>query len=168
MLDDSFQLSIKMKVITIKQHLVRRLSTLHQFNRLQSISASRLHFKKSYLQDEISKMTLGEWSEAFKKETVDVAKMDSTSISYNESADRMRELLRTKLLRHDDIVKNPDRFFLAHRLLAYHAPQLGPGFWIRFTVHYNLCIGSIVGLGSDEQINLLDQWQDEGAITNFI
>ena len=24
---------------------------------------------------------------------------------------------------------------------------LGPGFWIRFTVHYNLCIGTINGLG---------------------
>ena len=73
-----------------------------------------------------------------------MAKMDITSITYDKSADRMRALLRTGILRHDDILHRPERFFLAHRLLAYHSPQLGPGFWIRFTVHYNLCIGRSV------------------------
>ena len=31
------------------------------------------------------------------------------------------------ILRHDDITKRPERFFLAHRLLAFHSPQLGEG-----------------------------------------
>ena len=62
--------------------------------------------------------------------------MDIHSISYLESAKRMRALLQTGLLRHTDLNNNPERFFLAHRLLARHAPALGPGFWIRFTVHY--------------------------------
>ena len=48
-----------------------------------------------------------------------------------------------------------------------HAPVLGPGFWIRFTVHYNLCAGTVLGLGNDEQIKLLDQWQDEGLLGCF-
>ena len=39
----------------------------------------------------------------------------------------MRKLLKSGILRHDDIIKKPERFFLAHRLLAFHSPQLGPG-----------------------------------------
>jgi len=40
-------------------------------------------------------MTLKEWEDAFKKATVEVAKMDITSISYEKSAERMRELFKT-------------------------------------------------------------------------
>ena len=101
--------------------------------------SQRRHY--TYSSQDLDKMTLDQWGDAFKKETIDVAKMDITSITYDKSADRMRALLRTGILRHDDIIHRPERFFLAHRLLAYHSPQLGPGFWIRFTVHYNLCIG---------------------------
>ena len=79
--------------------------------------------------------------------------MDIHGISYTDSAARMRVLLKTGLLRHTDLGSNPERFFLAHRLLALHAPQLGPGFWIRFTVHYNLMAGSVLGLGSPEQVH---------------
>lgn len=50
--------------------------------------------------------------------TVDLAAMDIHSISYLESAKRMRTLLQTGLLRHTDLNDNPERFFLAHRLLA--------------------------------------------------
>ena len=92
-------------------------------------------------------MTLEDWAAAFKRETIDVAKMDVSIISYDTSAQRLRALLRTGILRHDDIIKHPERFFLAHRLLAFHSPQLGPGFWIRFTVHYNLCMGTVCGFG---------------------
>ena len=45
---------------------------------------------------------------------------------------------------------------------AEHAPQLGPGFWIRFTVHYNLCMGTVLGLGSEEQVRELDVLQERG------
>lgn len=115
----------------------------------------------------IQKMTTNEWSEAFKKATVDLAAMDVHSISYLESAKRMRTLLQTGLLRHTDLNNNPERFFLAHRLLARHAPALGPGFWIRFTVHYNLCAGTVLGLGNAEQVKMLDEWQDAGLLGCF-
>lgn len=93
--------------------------------------------------------------------------MDIHSISYLESAKRMRALLQTGLLRHTDLNNNPERFFLAHRLLARHAPALGPGFWIRFTVHYNLCAGTVLGLGNEDQIKQLDEWQDQGLLGCF-
>jgi len=115
----------------------------------------------------ISQMSLADWGESFKKATIDLAKMDIHSISYQESAKRMRKLLQTGLLRHTDINNNPERFFLAHRLLARHAPQLGPGFWIRFTVHYNLMAGSVAGLGNPDQVKLLDEWQEKGLLGCF-
>jgi len=52
------------------------------------------------------------------------------------------------LLSLTDIKNNPERFFHAHRLLAKITPQFGPGFWIRFTVQYNLFAGTIVALGT--------------------
>ena len=63
----------------------------------------------------ISKMSTPEWSEAFKQATVGLASMDVHGISYTESAQRMRDLLRTGLLRHTDLTQSPERFFLAHR-----------------------------------------------------
>lgn len=134
---------------------------------MRSMSVWRRYFSIIYPKEEVSRLSLAQWSEAFKKETIDVAKMDISTISYHESANRMRALFKSRILRYDDIVHHPERFFLAHRLLAYHAPQLGPGFWIRFTVHYNLCLGSIVGLGSDEQVKELDLWQEKGLLGCF-
>ena len=37
-------------------------------------------------------------------------------------------------------------------LFVFSFLELGPGFWIRFTVHYNLCIGTIAGLGEPRNI----------------
>jgi len=108
-----------------------------------------------------------EWAERFKAATVHLALMDVETISYEESAKRLRTLLRSKLLLHTDLIDNPERFFLAHRILAEHAPALGPGFWIRFTVHYNLCVGTVLGLGSDEQIAALQDMQNEGLLGCF-
>ena len=54
------------------------------------------------------------------------------------------------MLRFTDLRDKPERFFAAHRELARRAVQLGPGFWIRFTVQYNLFAGTILGLASDE------------------
>jgi hypothetical protein len=233
---------------------MRAVARAQQWRRLASTYSAR----------ELDAMSLDQWREAFKRETVDVASMDSGSISYRDSAERMRQvflliniannnkkyqsqqlifqlsshhlpspltfslltshlisspllpthlfsphlsshhlsspltfslltshlisspllpthlflshhlsltntrqLLKTNILPHTDIVHKPERFFEAHRLLAYHSPILGPGFWIRFTVHYNLCVGSIVGLGSDEQIKVLEDWQREGKLGCF-
>ena len=63
-------------------------------------------------------MSLPEWGAAFKKQTVDVAAMDVEGISYEESAQRLRGIVKSGLLRHTDLVQHPERFFLAHRLLA--------------------------------------------------
>ena len=57
-------------------------------------------------------------------------------MTHDESADALRELVKSGLLRHTDLRDHPERFFKAHRLLARHAVKHGPGFWIRFTVHY--------------------------------
>ena len=119
--------------------------------------------ERRFSSEEVSRMSLVQWAEAFKQQTVDVAAMDVDTISYLESAERLRGIVRSGLLRHTDLIEHPDRFFLAHRLLAEHAPRLGPGFWIRFTVHYNLCMGTVLGLGNDEQVKELDNIQERGA-----
>lgn len=80
------------------------------------------------------------WTEAFEDATVGIADMDPSTISFSTSAQRMRDLLKTGLLRHTDLRDNPERFFLAHRILATHSSAVGPGFWVRFTVHYNLVL----------------------------
>ena len=43
----------------------------------------------------------------------------------------------------------------------------GPGFWIRFTVHYNLCAGTVLALGSDDQCQLLSEMQEKGLLGCF-
>ena len=72
-------------------------------------------------------------------------------LSFARSSSSQADVDAARGLRNTDLVEKPDRFFLAHRLLAQHAPQLGPGFWIRMTVHLNLCAGTVLGLGNDEQ-----------------
>ena len=80
-----------------------------------------------------------EWAHSFK----DATDAFSGEDSHETSAQRMRALVKSGLLRHTDLRDRPDRFFEAHRLLARRAVSEGPGFWIRFTVHYNLCYGTV-------------------------
>jgi hypothetical protein len=89
-----------------------------------------------------------EWEAAFVAATADV----SGELSHADSASAMRKLLRTNLLRNTDLRDRPERFFKAHRLLARHAVAHGPGFWIRFTVHFNLCFGTVLAVGNPVQI----------------
>lgn len=91
----------------------------------------------------------------------------SPNMSYAQSVDRLRQMLRSGILRHTDIERNPQRFLAAHRLLAELATRLGPGFWIRFTVHFNLFAGTVMALGSPEQVALLDKFQSEGKVGCF-
>lgn len=81
-----------------------------------------------------------------------------------ESAAQLRNLIRSQVLQFLDMKLNPHRFFLAHRLLATR--MLG-GFGIRFTVQYNLFAGSIVGLGSTDQIASLQGMQERGDLGCF-
>jgi alkylation response protein AidB-like acyl-CoA dehydrogenase len=90
-----------------------------------------------------------------------------SDLGYDNSAEQLRALTKTGLLKLTDLRDNPDRFFEAHRLLAERAPTLGPGFWIRFTVHYNLCFGSVLAVGSEEQIQQLDDIQQNGLLGCF-
>lgn len=140
---------------------------LSGFQRSVFFMRARSNARFAHSASAISAMSIDDWASAFKKATVNVAEMDVASVTYDESAERLRTLLKTGLLRHTDLVKNPDRFFLAHKLLAEHSPQLGPGFWIRFTVHYNLCVGTILGLGNDDQIKDLDKMQEDGQLGCF-
>ena len=108
-----------------------------------------------------------EWTDAFTRATVGIAEMDPKTIDYATSAQRMRDLLKTGLLRHTDLVDNPERFFLAHRILAKHSSAVGPGFWVRFTVHYNLCAGTVLALGTPDQVADLDDMQEKGELGCF-
>ena len=104
-----------------------------------------------------------EWAVAFKDATDAFSGEDSHEIS----AQRMRELVKSGLLRHTDLRDRPDRFFEAHRLLARRAVSEGPGFWIRFTVHYNLCYGTVLAVGNDDQIAALDDVEALGKLGCF-
>jgi len=90
-----------------------------------------------------------------------------SDLGYQSSAEQLRDLTKTGLLKFTDLRNNPQHFFEAHRLLANHATQLGPGFWIRFTVHYNLCFGSVLAVGSDEQVKQLEDIQKKGLLGCF-
>lgn len=103
------------------------------------------------------------WSEQW----AEAVKSIRSDLGYESSAEQLRQLTKGGLLKLTDIRNDPGRFFEAHRLLARHAPQLGPGFWIRFTVHYNLCYGSVLAVGSDEQVAQLDAIQQKGLLGCF-
>jgi len=102
----------------------------------------------------------------FRVHIADIKALGS-NIPYTESVARMRKLVQSGILRHTDIRDNPERFVAAHRLLAEFATSLGPGFWIRFTVHFNLFAGTVVALGTPEQVALLDKYQSEGKVGCF-
>mmetsp|Transcript_31467 Transcript_31467/g.67577 ORF Transcript_31467/g.67577 Transcript_31467/m.67577 type:complete len:471 (-) Transcript_31467:1344-2756(-) len=108
----------------------------------------------------------GEFEAKFREHIQDM-KARGPNMPYEEAAQRLRTLIKSGILRHTDIGKNPSRFLAAHRLLAELATALGPGFWIRFTVHFNLFAGTVVALGSPEQVKILDELQEKGKIGCF-
>jgi len=108
---------------------------------------------------------MNSWDEQFKRATADI----HSNCHFEESAEMLRKLIRTKLLKFTDLGENPERFFAAHRLLLSPgtAGQRGPGFGIRFTVQFNLFAGSILGLGGPEQIAQLESMQESGTLGCF-
>lgn len=104
-----------------------------------------------------------EWTEAWTAATSELR----SEVTFDESADRLRALIRSGLLSFSALRDNPARFFEAHRILARHAVEHGPGFWIRFTVQYNLFAGTILAAGNDEQIALLHGMQAAGELGCF-
>lgn len=109
---------------------------------------------------------LADWERSWRSHISDLAALGS-DLPYEESVDRFRKLVTSGLLRHTDIKDCPERFVLAHRVLAELATTLGPGFWIRFTVHFNLFAGTVVALGNPEQVALLDEMQSKGKVGCF-
>ena len=96
------------------------------------------------------------WTASF----LDAVKEVPNATDPAQSADVLRSLVRTGLLSFTDMRDAPEKFFLAHRLLA--TVGLG-GFGVRFTVQFNLFAGSIVGLGGPEQVEGLKSIQDAMA-----
>jgi hypothetical protein len=55
---------------------------------------------------------------AWRKAWLDVTKPIPHDVTYQESAEHLRRLIRSKLLLYSDAQAQPDRFFEAHRLLV--------------------------------------------------
>jgi acyl-CoA oxidase len=90
-----------------------------------------------------------------------------SDVEFEESADRLRSLIQTGLLTYTDLRDDPERFFNAHRILARHAVEHGPGFWIRFTVQYNLFAGTILAVGGKDQVDAMSAMQEAGQLGCF-
>jgi acyl-CoA oxidase len=87
--------------------------------------------------------------------------------SYDESAEQLREITRSGVLRFTDLRDNPARFFWAHRMLAERSPTIGPGFFIRFTVQYNLFAGTVLAVGGPDHLRALEDIQRKGQLGCF-
>eukprot|EP01128_Nolandella_sp_AFSM9_P005124 TRINITY_DN2432_c0_g2_i1.p1 TRINITY_DN2432_c0_g2~~TRINITY_DN2432_c0_g2_i1.p1 ORF type:complete len:491 (-),score=115.74 TRINITY_DN2432_c0_g2_i1:96-1496(-) len=85
--------------------------------------------------------------------------------SQADSAATLRRVVKSGLISLTDVTEQPERFFLAHRLIA--RATMGAGFWVRYTVHYNLCYGTVVAAGGDEQLKALQAAQKRGALGCF-
>lgn len=106
-------------------------------------------------------------SAKWREQWIEAVSQIRSDLGYEKSAEQLRALQKTGLLRLTDLKNDPAKFFEAHRLLAHHAPKLGPGFWIRFTVHYNLFAGSVLAVGNDQQVAQLDDIQQKGLLGCF-
>lgn len=109
---------------------------------------------------------MNDWETVFKSKLLHISD-ESCADCYNQSALKMRELIRSKLLLFDDIHVNPEKFFFAHRIMAYNTPKIGFGFWVRMTVQYNLFAGTIMALGTDFHREQLKIIQDHGLLGCF-
>lgn len=100
------------------------------------------------------------WQEDFLSHTADYDR----ACSPVESGQCLRKLVRSKILRFTDMRDAPERFFAAHRLLA---SRILGGFGIRFTVQFNLFAGSILGLGNERQLQMMEDVQERGELGCF-
>jgi hypothetical protein len=79
----------------------------------------------------------GEWERQFKAAIGEI----HGRCTYQESAEMLRKLVRSGLLRFTDLQEDPERFFAAHRLLlAPNRIAEASGFGVRFTVQFNLFV----------------------------
>ncbi|CAK9016961.1 Acyl-coenzyme A oxidase (Acyl-CoA oxidase) [Durusdinium trenchii] len=111
-------------------------------------------------------MVDAEWKASYSEAIKDI----HGDCHFEESAEMLRRLIRTKLLKFTDLKENPERFFEAHRLLlapGRNSDREGSGFGVRFTVQFNLFAGSVLGLGGPEQVAELDTMQEKGTLGCF-
>ena len=104
---------------------------------------------------------LGKFTEDFLGELQGASKASSPEAS----ALLLKDLVRAGHLKFGDMVDHPEKFFLAHRLLTTVGLS---GFWIRFTVQFNLFAGSVLGLGGPAQVALLEGMQARGELGCFL
>lgn len=84
--------------------------------------------------------------------------------TWQDGAGYLTDLVRSRTLLYTDMRDNPSRFFEAHRIISEY--MLG-GFGTRFTVQFNLFAGSIIGMGSESQVQQLEEFQASGALGCF-
>ena len=103
--------------------------------------------------------------ETFVSDMLEQVKDVPTATDPFQSSEILRNLVKSNVLSYWDMKENPEKFFMAHRLLA--TVGLG-GFGIRFTVQFNLFAGSIVGLAGPDQLGVLDDLQKSGELGCFL
>jgi acyl-CoA oxidase len=91
-------------------------------------------------------------SALWKREFNDIVSDLYDNLSARRAEESVRFVLGSGLLALDDIQNEPEKFFLAHRILAEKTHRIGPIFWLRFTLHHNLFAGTIIALGSPQQV----------------
>jgi hypothetical protein len=82
-----------------------------------------------------------------------------------QSAQVLRQLVKSKELVFADMRDAPEIFSLAHRLLATIGLN---GFGVRFAVQCNLFAGSIIGLAGPEQLKMSESIQEKGQLGCFL
>ena len=107
--------------------------------------------------------SFADFSSHFKEHLTDLAPLGTTA----SSAARLKKLLQAMILKQTDLQDNPARFYAAHRYLSAYAHKIGPGFFIRFTVQFNLFAGTVLALGNDEQKASLNKMQADGELGCF-
>jgi len=88
-------------------------------------------------------------------------------LGFEGSSEQLRDLLRRGFLKMTDLRDDPEWFFEAHRVIGACSPDLGGGFWTRFTVQYNLFAGTILAAGNDDQIAQLADMQTKAQLGCF-
>jgi acyl-CoA oxidase len=130
-------------------------------NLTRHLSISKNLFKRTLATTSTSDFNVEQFTEDFLAQISDVPVASDPAMS----AAILRRLVKSKVLKFNDMEDAPEKFFLAHRLLS--TVGLG-GFGIRFTVQFNLFAGSIVGLAGPEQREMLKDIQEKGQLGCFL
>ena len=130
-------------------------------NLTRHLSISKNLFKRTLATTSTKDFNVEQFTEDFLAQISDVPVASDPAMS----AAILRRLVKSKVLKFNDMEDAPEKFFLAHRLLS--TVGLG-GFGIRFTVQFNLFAGSIVGLAGPEQREMLKDIQEKGQLGCFL